>query len=367
MIKQTQSTWKWLASIWLVGTFIGVTSSVAAADLDPERASGEAIYIIGTQLMAPYTAAIATRLVQNTGLTPPVVVNQSTSKGIQSFCSGVGLHTPDVVAVSRRLREVEREDCRAHGVEDVIEIQIGYDATAVASRIDDLDYPLTLQSFYHAVAAELPDGYEFFPNTHSRWKQVDPALPDTEIRIVMPSPILGGRVFIENRMLEAACRNIFEINSIFSAEDRVKQCISLRQDERIIELDSSHNYADTVVHTLADLAPGTLALVPLRFATMHEKELKIQPFEGVMPNRETVSNHRYSLVRPLYFFIKKAHVKNYLGAGPVNGLRELITEMTRETTWGPDGYLADLGLFPMDDWERQQVRASSLQLSTVTR
>ena len=324
------------------------------------------MYIMGSTLMKDYTVAVMERLTKNAGLPPALLVNRGTTRGLKAFCAGTGVDTPDVVALSRRMRSVELEECRTHGVKDIIEIQIGYEAAGMVSRRDDQDYPLTLVSMYRAVAAELPrDFNDFVPNTYSRWHEVDASLPNTEIRMIVPVRSLGGRAFLEDRMLQGACRKIIEIKTIFGAETRVKQCIALRDDGRIIELDTP--YDRNVVQTLAASPPGTLAAIPLRFATEHQEFLKIQPFDGVIPNYETVSNHHYLFTRPLYFLIKKAHVKNYRRKGLVSGLREFITEVTRETTIGPGGYLAKLGVFPVEAEMRNQIREDSLRLVTIER
>lgn len=336
------------------------------SELPSERFTGQIMYIIGSTLMKDYTIAIMDRLMKNAKLPPAIIINKGSTRGIDSFCAGTGLNTPDIVALSRRIRSNELENCRAHGVTDIIEILIGYEAAGVVSRRDDQDYPLTLISMYNALAAELPrDVNDFVPNQNKRWRDVDPNLPNTEIRMIIPVRSLGGRGFMEDRMLQGACRKILEIKTIFGNEDRVKQCIALRQDNRITELDTP--YDRNVVQTLATSPAGTLAILPLRFATEHQEFLKIQPLEGVVPNHETVSNREYQFTRPLYFLIKKAHVKNYRKKGLVSGLREFITEVTRESTIGPSGYLAKLGVFSADSDMRDEIRESSLRLSIINR
>ena len=57
----------------------------------------------------------------------------------------------------------------------------------------------------------------------------------------------------------------------------------------------------------------------------------------------------YPISRPLYFYVKKAHV------GVIPGLREFLREFTSERAWGEDGYLSDRGLIPMPDEERAQI------------
>ncbi len=364
----------WMAGVWLAAltglagqaaATGSATESVGTQHLGSLRANGQVIYIIGSKLMQPFAEAVMERLATKAGLPPAIMANEGSARGIEVFCEGLGLQYPDVVAVSRRIRGNELDLCQSNGITDILEIQVGYEATAVISRADDQTYPLTLNALYLAIARELPEGFDFNLNRYGRWSQVDSRLPDTEIRFVIPSPALGGRAFLEDQMLQRACRSIFEIKSIFSADERVKQCISLREDGRIIELDKP--FEENVLKQLQSSPPGTLAVVPMRFASAHLDVEKVQPLDGVLPTTETVADHSYQFVRPLYFYVKKAHVKNYLGDGPVNGLREFITEVTRESAIGPDGYLAKIGVFPMNDELRQRVRQSNLQLTPMVR
>ena len=366
MIQNSRSLGAW----WLVGVVLGTLAFAClhaeAQPLPPGRMSGQNLYVVGSTLMGDYTAAVIEHLTKNAALPPPIVSYEGSGRGIATFCAGTGLATPDIVATSRRILTAELDNCRAHGVTDIIEIQLGYEAAGIVSRRDDQDYPLTLVSMYRAIAAELPkDFHDFVSNRYQRWHEVDPSLPNTEIRLIIPLPSLGGRAFLEERMLQSACRTIPEIASIYQATERVRQCTALRKDGRILELDTP--YAQNVVQTLAASPLGTLAVLPLRFITEHQEFLKVQPFDGVIPDYESVATRQYGFIRPLYFLVKKDHVKNYLGAGLVSGLREFITEVTRESTIGPNGYLSKLGLFPLDERTRQRVRRANLRLYTIER
>ena len=61
-----------------------------------------------------------------------------------------------------------------------------------------------------------------------------------------------------------------------------------------------------------------------------------------------IADGDYPVSRSLYFYVKKAHV------GVVPGIQEFLLEFTSEDTWGEEGYLADKGLTPMADDERQE-------------
>ena len=55
------------------------------------------------------------------------------------------------------------------------------------------------------------------------------------------------------------------------------------------------------------------------------------------------------LSRPLFFYVKKAHV------GSIPGIREYVAEFTSEKAMGEEGYLADRGLVPLPAAEYRDV------------
>ena len=67
------------------------------------------------------------------------------------------------------------------------------------------------------------------------------------------------------------------------------------------------------------------------------------------PTFETIADGTYPVSRPLYFYVKNAHV------GVIPGIKEFVAEFTSEKAMGADGYLADKGLIPLPDDERKQI------------
>jgi phosphate transport system substrate-binding protein len=321
--------------------------------------------ITGSTLMAPFSEALAKRVSANAGLPEARIMKTGTSEGMNAFCAGQGLETPDVLAMSRRMRVFEFERCQQHGVGDIVEILVGYEAVVIVQRKDDQDLSLTMGNVYNALALELPKAEEFLPNTNKLWSDVDKTLPKTEIRAVLPVGTLGARSFFNDRVLQGACRNISELKGIFEANERVRQCTTLRTDRRITEVGVP--FLENMRAAMSKAPPGTIAAMSLRHATELSDIVKIIKFEGTVASREAVQTREYDFVRPLYYYVKKSHVKNYKGEGLVNGLRELITEMTRESTVGPNGYLIPLGAVPMPEDERIAVRNASLRLARFQR
>ena len=63
--------------------------------------------------------------------------------------------------------------------------------------------------------------------------------------------------------------------------------------------------------------------------------------EGVKPEFETISDGSYPVSRPLFFYVKKAHV------GVIPGIKEYLAEFTSTKSMGQEGYLAERGLIPL--------------------
>ena len=74
---------------------------------------------------------------------------------------------------------------------------------------------------------------------------------------------------------------------------------------------------------------------------------------GVAPNYDTIASFKYPGARPLYIYIKNAH------AGAIPAVRAYAAEFTKESAFGPNGYLRRAGLIAAPN----QIRARSQQLA----
>ncbi len=321
--------------------------------------------IVGSTFLAPYVQNVVGKLVTAEVIMPPKTAFGGTGRGVSLFCQSATGDGPDVVAMSRRIRSSELDTCFENGVTQIIEIQLGMSALVLVARRDDADYNLSLRQLYSAVAAELPDDGEFLPNRNATWKAVSEHLPDLPLKVMVPAAGLGSRGFFEDRFLEAACRKIPDIKGIFAAEERVRQCISLRRDGVVGEIGLPYDVKLREAMTAA--AKGTIAVAPLNFAQGMTDIVKVLPLDGFAATPDNIADRDYEFVRPLYVYVKRTSVKNYKGEGEVNGLREFITELTREQTIGPEGYLVREGLVPLRIDRREQVRRGALSLRVIER
>ena len=76
--------------------------------------------------------------------------------------------------------------------------------------------------------------------------------------------------------------------------------------------------------------------------------------------QEAIADGKYPVSRPLFFYVKKAHVD------VIPGLRGYLREFTSERAWGDEGYLAERGLIPMPGSERREVALAVRDLVTIS-
>ena len=65
--------------------------------------------------------------------------------------------------------------------------------------------------------------------------------------------------------------------------------------------------------------------------------------------------------RPLYFYVKLAHVD------VIPGIREFLAEYTSEDSWGPGGYLEERGMIPMPKNEREFFKKNAEEIIPLTK
>jgi len=113
------------------------------------------------------------------------------------------------------------------------------------------------------------------------------------------------------------------------------------------------------------LADERLAGIPVLLMTGeedaadHAEKLQAASIGGVAATFDTISNGSYPVARPLFMYVKKAHI------GVIPGIAEYLTEFTSPKAWGPEGYLASKGMIPLSDSERGQVKQAATDLTPM--
>jgi phosphate transport system substrate-binding protein len=294
------------------------------------------LMIVGSSTVFPYTQAVAEQYTQMSGNPAPVVESTGTGGGFKVFCGGIGLNFADITGASRAIKDSEVELCNQNGVTDVKEVLIGYDGLSIASAIGGIEIELTKQHIFQALASEVVVDGAIVANPYKMWNEIDASLPELPITVFGPPPTSGTRDAFVELVMHEGCAAFPEIEAL--ADDRKKEvCDRMRQDGPFIEAGENDNLI--VQRLLADT--NTLGIFGYSFLYENTDTLKGISVDGVFPTPETIADASYSVSRPLYIYIKNAHLNI------IPGMNEFVEEYLSDAAIGPAGYLLERGLIPI--------------------
>ena len=325
------------------------TLVILAAAGAAQAQSRENVQIAGSSTVLPYASIVAEAFGENFGFPTPVVESGGSSAGLQRFCEGVGETTIDIANASRPMRESEVEACAEAGVTDIIEVRIGYDGIVFASQTDGPDFTeFQPEQWYRAMAAQLPQDGELVGNPNANWSEVDESLPDVEILAFIPGTKHGTREVFEEKVILQGCEDAGAMQAMMDMgmeEDAVEDaCMSIRSDGAAVDIDG--DYTETLARIEAN--PNGIGVFGLAFYENNQDKLKVATMGGVAPSQETIASGEYPVSRPLFFYVKGAHI------GVVPGLKEFAQFFVSDEIAGPQGPLANYGL--VSDPELAQVQ-----------
>ena len=316
------------------------------------------IRIVGSSTVFPFTTLVAERLAQGGQLRAPIVESTGTGGGMRLFCGGVGEQHPDITGASRPMLANEFQTCQQNGVNSITEIRIGFDGIVLANSRSAQHVSLTRQQLFQALAKEVEVNGQIVANPYQRWNEIDPSLPNVQIEVLGPPPTSGTRDAWVELVMEQGCRRFPAIEALRQSDrDRYNRiCRSMREDGRYIEAGEN----DNIIVQRLQASPTAFGIFGYSFLEENQNVLTGNQVEGIEPTFENISSGRYPVSRSLYVYVKNQHV------GVIPGIREFIAEYTSERAWGPEGYLADHGLIPLPDADRQSVRQGAVNLTAMS-
>jgi phosphate transport system substrate-binding protein len=244
----------------------------------------------------------------------------------------------------------------ANSVDEIVEVKFGYGGIVLANAYAAEDLALTRTDIFLALAKQVPGGKdgELIDNPYRTWRDVNPALPATRIEVLGPPPTSGTRDAFVELTMEGGCQTIPWIQRLESTDlNRYRGiCHTVREDGAFVEAGENDNL---IVQKL-EANPHALGIFGFSFLDQNTEKVKGASIDGVKPTFDTISSREYPISRPLFFYVKKAHVD------VIPGLRNFLREFTSERTWGDDGYLSERGLIPMPAEERDKVSADVREL-----
>ncbi len=313
------------------------------------------VRIVGSSTVYPFAKAVAEHFSRaNPGVPAPIIESTGTGAGLKLFCAGVGANHPDVANASRRIKASEFRGCTANGVSQITEIQVGLDGLAVATARATGLSNLTTQELYYAMA-KTPFGK---PNPTRTWRDVNSRYPAIPIRIYGPPSTSGTRSSVEDLLMEPGCATSPAMAALKKTnEARYNQiCKGVRDDGLFVEGGENDNL---LVQRLAS-NPNTVGLFGYSFLEENLGRLKGISVNGVAPSYESIASFRYPGARPMFIYVKNAHLN------AIPGIRAFAAEFVREGTFGPNGYLKQAGLIASSDAIRQRSARFATSMTPMT-
>ena len=338
-------------------------AALAAASLcgtAEAQSARDYISIVGSSTVYPFSTVVAETFGKSTEFRTPKVESTGSGGGLKLFCEGIGVEHPDITNSSRRIKSSEVERCAGNGVTDILEVKVGHDGIVLANSRAADRLEISLEDLWLALAAEVPasDASEtLVANGAQTWADVNPDLPAVKIEVLGPPPTSGTRDAFVELAMEGGCRQFDWIKAMKKKDkNRYKAvCHTIREDGAFIEAGENDNL---IVQKL-DANPNAYGVFGFSFLDQNADKLQGSMVNGVEPEFENISDGSYPVSRALYFYVKKAHV------GSIPGIEEFLAEFSAEKSWGPDGYLADKGLVPMPDAERDRFRSDIMSMKNL--
>ena len=211
-----------------------------------------------------------------------------------------------------------------------------------------------------ALAKDVPDPSndgKLIPNPYTTWKEINPALPANAIEVLGPPPTSGTRDAFTEMVMVAGAEEFDFIKAMAKSDKDTFKRVSetVREDGAYVEAGENDNL---IVQKL-QANPKALGVFGFSFLDQNADAIQGSLIEGEAPTFDNISAGKYAVSRPLFIYVKKAHI------GVIPGIREYITEFASEKAWGDEGYLADKGMIPMPTEERKKYADDVANLRTM--
>jgi len=304
------------------------------------------IQITGSSTVLPYATIVAEAFGENFDFPTPIVEGGGSGAGRKRLCEGVGTNTVDIANSSSKMKEEEWAACEA-AIGPITEVRIGYDGIVFASRNENQGFNnLTPAHIYLAISAR---------STVTNWQEVDPSLPNRDILVYIPGTKHGTREVFDIKVMEEGCKMVGTYDLIMrqnggDAKAATAECVTVRTDSVAIDIDGDYT------ETLSRMENNTngIGVFGLSFLLNNTSTLYAATMNGVSASAETIASGEYPVSRPLYFYIKNAHLD------VIPGLRDYIQFFMSDDMAGPNGPLAEYGLVSDPELAETQKMLSGL-------
>jgi phosphate transport system substrate-binding protein len=325
---------------------------LAATSIGSAAVAADQIHIAGSSTVLPYATIVAEAFAEaNPSFKAPIVEGGGSGAGLKEFCKGAGAETIDIADASRPINAAELDACKAAGVTEVQEIRIGYDGIVFASDIKGPDFAFEPADWFNAIGAKVLKDGQLVDNPNAKWSDVKKGFPDWEIAAYIPGEKHGTREVFEEKLLLAGCKDTKAYDAFLAGgmqkADAAKACVKVRKDGKAVDIDGEYN------ETLAriDSNKTGIGVFGLDYYQNNKDKLKVATVSKIAPTVDSIAKGEYPVSRPLFFYVKKAHL------GVVPGLKEYVEFFLNDKMIGPRSPTVEKGLVPAPKDERKKVLA----------
>lgn len=328
---------------------LSLSALAIAAIAAPAAYARDQIQTAGSSTVLPYATIVAEAFGENFDFPTPVVESGGSGAGRKKLCEGVGENTIDIANSSSRITQADIDTCKQNGVNEIMEVRFGYDGIVFASDINGPKFAFEPAEIYAALAANVAKDGKIVPNANKTWKDVKADFPAQNILMFIPGSKHGTREVFDEKVIVEGCKatgayDLFKTAASGDAKAAAKACNDLRKDGASVEIDG--DYTETLARINAN--KEGIGVFGLSFYQNNTDKLHVATMDGVTPTVETVAKGEYPVSRPLYFYVKKAHL------GVIPGLQEYIDFFVSDDIAGPNGPLAQYGLVPDPELAKTQ-------------
>ena len=302
-------------------------------------AARDNIQTAGSSTVLPYATIVAESFGENFDFPTPVVESGGSGAGRKKLCEGVGENTIDIANSSSRISQSDIDTCAQNGVTEIMEVRIGYDGIVFASDIEGPDFAFTPADWFNALAKDIVVDGEVKANDNATWADVNADLPAQEILAFVPGTKHGTREVFDEKVILAGCEEsgameVFAEQNGGDEDKAEEMCTALRTDGVSVDIDG--DYTETLARI--DANKNAIGVFGLSFYENNMDKLKVATMSGVTPSTESIASGEYPVSRPLFFYVKNAHLD------VIPGLQEYIEFFVSDDIAGPNGPLASYGL-----------------------
>jgi len=338
-----------MKKVAVVAGFLFLAASIGVVGAQTSR---DYISIVGSSTVYPFATVVAEQFGKATKFKTPKIESTGSGGGFKLFCAGVGVEHPDITNASRAMKKTEFDTCQTNGVKEIVEVKIGYDGIVMANAKNAPEFNLTRKDIFLALAKQVPDpkgGETVVPNPYKTWKDVNSSLPNIKIEVLGPPPTSGTRDAFTELALEVGAEEFPWLKALNKSDNKKFKEIAhtVREDGAYVEAGENDNLIVQKLQTNTN----ALGVFGFSFLDQNTDKIKGAKIDGKVPTFENIASGAYPLSRPLFFYVKKAHVD------VIPGIKDYLAEFSSEKAWGPDGYLAGKGMIPMPDDERKKYAA----------